>query len=439
MGFISDLFNWSPETDEETLSLGRYSDAYKPTASYETWEKSLLAFESEDYLDSFEMFLNFLKSPKQENISYTRSDDQIEYKFYQGSKEITGFCNNEKFKATAKIAVADQLNIGLMRRLLDRNYLLKYSRFALDDENHIVMHFDSYTSDASPNKLYQGLKEIATQADKLDDIIIGEFRSLQAINNSHIIERSEVLKERQYLFLQHKLEACFNEIENGKLNTDQFPGGLSYLLLDLNYKIDYLLKPEGFLMDTVEHNHRTFFANDGKEVSHKNKQFIDSFREILNKEKEEIKAELYDVISTFGLAKPSTHENLVSFIDTELPNMEWYKENNHTAIALAIPSYIAGYCLFNFALPLPDMKLLQLFYKITEPEIFYASVTESKFRNKDKINARVIKKEIENVNEKYLSVYPHLKIDSSILKFESLVEFAESYIRMIRELNLNRT
>lgn len=438
MGFFNDLFNWGPEKEDEELSLGRFSDAYKPTQSYQTWEKALLAFEADKFRESFLLVLAFLKNPKQENMFFTEEEDQVSFEFYQGSKKIQGYLNEEKFHAEAKISRASELNIGLLRRLLDKNYLLKYSRFALDDDNNIIMLFDSFTVDASPNKLYQGLKEIAVQSDKLDDIIIDEFKGLTQINNGHIIERSEALKERQYEYLKSNLLKCFDEIENGKLNTDQFPGGLSYLLLDINYRIDYLLKPEGFLMDSLEHNHRLYFANDGKEVGLKNKLFIDSFRKILDRDKEEIKSELYDVISTFGLTSPSSHENMVTFIKTELPNMQWYKENNHAAIALSIPSYIVGYCLFNFALPLPDMKLLQLFYKITAPEIFFEAKENSKFLMGETLNAKSIKREIDNIREKYHPIYPYLKIDQKILRFDNHVEFSESFIELVMSLNLNK-
>lgn len=439
MGFFNDLFNWGAEINEEELTLGRFSDAYKPSSTYNIWESAILAFESEKYMESTQLFLDFLKNPKQENISYVQDDKGIIFEFYQGSKKIQGSINKDSFRAEAQIAKAKSLNIGLMRQLLDKNYLLKYARFALDEENNIVMLFDSYTVDASPNKLYQALKEMAIQADKLDDIIIDEFKDLEHINTSHIIERKELEKDRQYAYLNDKLDECFDEIENGKLNIDQFPGGLSYMLLALNYKLDYLLKPEGFLMDAIEHNHRVYFASDGKEVAGKNNVFIKSFRKIRARKELEIKAELYDVISTFGVTTPSSHENLVAFIDTELSNMEWYKENNHTAIALAIPSYIVGFSLFNNAMPLPDMELLKLFYKVTESGFFYDSEVDNKFVSKGIPSSRAIKNEVEKICSWYLHIYPNLKPDTSILDFTNLVSFSESFLLLVRSLNLSKS
>lgn len=433
MGFFEDLFNRSTGRKADDVKLGRFSDAYKPTAHQRIWEDSLLAFESEEYLQAIKLLLQFLLNADENNIEWKETAEGLSFDLFQGSKVVRGEMNALHFRAEVKVAKAKTLNIGLSRKLLERNYLLKYSRFAIDAHDHILLIFDSYTVDASPNKIYQGLKEMATQADKLDDLILDEFKDLEAINIEHIIPRSEEQKEKQWMYLNQQLRDCFHEIEHGKLNIDQFPGGLSFLLLALNYKLDYLLTPEGFLMDNLEQNHRTYFGNSNHEIGHRNNVFIKSFRKIMERDKEEIKREFYDTISTFGLPAPTPHETLVQLIQKELVNLQWYKDNNHTAIALAIPSYIVGYSLFNYALPKPDMDLLQLFYKITEPDFFDGG----QFFNGEKLISRSIKKEIDRIEEEYKAIYPLLKVDTSILKFDSLVNFSETYLMMIKNLDLD--
>ena len=433
MGFFDELFNKSAEQEEE-ISLGRFSDAYKPEDQFNLWEASLLAYENEDYLKSAMLLFDFLKNPKAENISYTEEEGAIKFQFFQGSKVISGYLDQDKFRSEVRIAKANEMNIGLSRRLLEKNYLLKHSRFAVDENGCILLIFDSYTLDASPNKLYQGLKEMSTQADKLDDLILDEFRDLRPINQEHILPRNDAQKEKQYVYLLNELKACFHEIDNGKLNIDQFPGGLSFLILAMNYKLDYLLTPEGFLMDTLEQNHRVFFANDGREASYRNNQVIKSFRKVLDREKEEVKAEFYDVISTFGLPNATPHETLANLIQSELEKMQWYKENNHTAVALAIPSYIVGYSLFTYALPKPDMKLLTLFFKVTES----AFLNEGAFISKGLPIPKKVKREVENIEQKYKPLYPHLNIDSSAIDFSNMVSFSESYLNLIKNINLDQ-
>ncbi len=432
MGFFDDLFNRSSEK-AESIKLGRFSDAYKPTTHQKLWEESLLAFEAEKYTESIVFLMEFLKNPGHKNLEWSQDEEAVNFELFQGSKVLTGRMDKQQFRSEVKIAKTTALNIGLSRKLLERNYLLKYSRFGLDDEGHILLVFNSYTVDASPNKIYQGLKEMATQADKLDDLILDEFQDLTAINIDHILPRQEERKEREYQYLISELKKCFHEIEHGKLNIDQFPGGLSFLLLALNYKLDYLLTPEGFLMDNLEHNHKSYFGNMDREVGYRNNVFLRSFRKILERDKEDIKGEFYDVVSTFGLPAPSPHATLVQLIHNELPNMQWYKDNNHTAIALAIPYYIVGYCLFSYALPKPDMELLDLFYRILEEDYF----KDSAYSSGGKLVARSIKKEVERIEDTYQKIFPSLRIDAASLDFKTTVGFAESYLLMMKNMNLN--
>ena len=90
-------------------------------------------------------------------------------------KKAVGKANIEKVTIEAKIAKTDTLNIGFMRRLLERNFQLRYSRFALDEENNITIRFDTSVLDGSPYKLYYALKELTTNADKLDDLLIDDL------------------------------------------------------------------------------------------------------------------------------------------------------------------------------------------------------------------------------------------------------------------------
>ena len=62
-----------------------------------------------------------------------------------------------------------------MRRLVESNYVLEYSRYGLDDDDNLVIKFDTSALDASPYKLYYALKEVAANADKQDDLLLDEI------------------------------------------------------------------------------------------------------------------------------------------------------------------------------------------------------------------------------------------------------------------------
>ena len=76
--------------------------------------------------------------------------------------------------------------------------------------------------------------------------------------------------------------------------------------------------------------------------------------DMLKIQKEKLFKEMYEVSATFGITGPIDHPKLAILIDQELPNMKWYHEHGHEKIALAIPGFIVGRSLFNFALPKPE-------------------------------------------------------------------------------------
>ena len=64
---------------------------------------------------------------------------------------------------------------------------MNFGRFALGESNELLVVFDTYTLDGSPYKLYFALKEMATQADKFDDLLLDEFDMLKPVEVSHLL------------------------------------------------------------------------------------------------------------------------------------------------------------------------------------------------------------------------------------------------------------
>ena len=60
--------------------------------------------------------------------------------------------------------------------------------------------------DASPYKLYFAFKEVATKADKLDDLLIDEFEVLHHTDESLLLHSSEQEKEVKYQFIVEEIK-----------------------------------------------------------------------------------------------------------------------------------------------------------------------------------------------------------------------------------------
>ena len=298
MSFWERLFGTTAEPipTQPTVRLGRYTDSYKGKKQYEAWEESLSRFESEDYLAAYEAFFKYLRDEQEDNVRWLLTDKGYEFEMLQGSKRVTGVANAQKFVAEARIVKAQNLNVAVMRRLVESNFTLQYSRYALDEDNHLVIKFDTNALDASPFKLYYALKELSINADKQDDLLLDEFGMfLTPIDMGSKVDLPEAEQSIKYAFLVEKIKTLFEEIERKKLDGDKYPSGISYLLLDTAYKIDYLTTPEGFIMETIERVHRTYFSAEEKTLIQKNTVILKELEKIKNRSKDLIFNELYIV------------------------------------------------------------------------------------------------------------------------------------------------
>jgi hypothetical protein len=441
MGFFDRLFGTKeaaiPQPD---VRFGRYSDSYKDGANYDAWDTALEKFEEEQYLESYKAFFNYLRDEEEDNVRWTEENDGIKFEIFQGSKKISGFADNTNLRAKASIAKTEQLNVGFLRRLLEKNFSMNFGRFALGESNELLVVFDTYTLDGSPYKLYFALKEMATQADKFDDLLLDEFDMLKPVEVSHLLEVPESLKEVKYNFIINEVQGVLKEVKEGPLDVEKFPGGIGYLLLNLVYKLDYLAKPEGFMMEALERMNRYYFAKDDKSAAEKNRLLCKELEKLLKRSKKSFFKEMYRVKATFGITPSVTHDRVVSFIDGELAHMDWYCENNYKKVAMSIPGFIVGYCLFNFAAPRPDRDFLHLYYQITESDYFKNLGFTINFVDEEtgSLNKKSIKKAIERIIDKNEGVYPKLSPSLSSLKYDSMTEFARTYLLMVRNLDLTK-
>ena len=133
MNIFEQLFGTNSDRGPQPkLSCGRYSDSYKTNEQYDSWDKSLELFEEEKYLESYREFFFYLRDEYEDNVTWKEEKGTIHFEVLQGSKKAVGKASVEKVTIEAKIAKTETLNIAFMRRLLERNFQLRYSRFALD-------------------------------------------------------------------------------------------------------------------------------------------------------------------------------------------------------------------------------------------------------------------------------------------------------------------
>ncbi len=425
-----------PEGDFEA-NFGRFSDAIKTTVQQEAWDKSVIHFENRDYQPAMEEFIHYIENNDRNNV-VARQDDSG-FVIYQGSKSIRVQIKNGQIAAQCQVAETNQMHIGFMRRLLDLNYELKYVKYGLSDDNIITVLFETSLEDASPYKLYFGLKELAIHADKQDDLLVHEFNFLKPIHSGKISKPSKEEANHKLHFLRSNIQESIDLIESGKLKIEQYPAAGGYILLALLYKIDYLVRPEGKLMDKMEQMHKSYFGQSQKNVLMRLKNLKEELISLGELPEEMIKANLYQSVFTFGFTSPANTSAAFEVIDKELRNIQWYLDNQFDEYVTAIVEYIGGLSLFNFALPEVMKELYTVIYRITENDFFLkVKSLETLVDHQHRPDKTAIRNELNRIERKYKPDYPELDIDIKSLQYDQVSLFLYSYILMIRQLQFQK-
>ncbi len=423
-------------TKYKTVKFGRYTDRNKNSYQMEQWDLSIKAFKEKRYVDSFEAFLNYVKDHELDNVTITRSGDQIEFKLIQGSNVIHGIGNNKDFIASTNLAEMSSPSIPVMRKLMAINYGLKYSKFALDG-TAICMKFSSHALDASPNKLYAGLKELAKKADQQDDLLISEFSSLKELGDDHVQETDPSHVEIKYKYLNKWVNETKAEI--AKLDPQKMSGGIAFLLLDLSYKIDHLIVPQGVLTNSLELIHMEFFKKSDATTAQRNAKIIKEFDIIMSQPKEKVSEGLYDVTCTFAIANAANHKTVMDMMFKEREKVGWYRDNRYPQIQQAVYGYMVSYAFFNYGMVYPVTDILNIAMHILNPDYYREMGDNNDFVGANGVlNGKRIVSSINEIMARSKKDYPFIAMNTSTLNFTTPSNFIDSLLLVLDKVDLRK-
>jgi hypothetical protein len=420
---------------EPAISFGRYSDNNKPVEKVNRWGDAENLFKEKKYTESFDAFFEYLRDDAIDNVVHERNESNGRFHFYQGSKIVRGDYDKDHLHAEVTLAKMPSPNVPVMRRLLEMNFNLYYSRYALDAER-LCMRFDSDVETANPSKLYYGLKELSTKADKQDDLLVVDFTVLQTLDTEHIIEIPNEEKEIKFQWLQKWISDTISYIR--PLDADKFSGGIAYLLLALAYRIDYLIVPEGKILHDLEKIVELYFKKDERQTTEKNRDMIDAFEKLKNRSKEEVFAALYRSKHTFAIVTPQNYKTIADAIYNANQNINWYRDNNYPAIAAQIAEYGIAYCQFSYSLPKPVTEFFHLFMMVNHGDYFRVLGFSANYYNPEtkQFDADRITARIRQIIDTWKLKYPNLKMKLENIKYDNMVSFNVSFTTEIEFLNL---
>jgi hypothetical protein len=445
MGLLDKLFGWKQpphqdigkDPDLDAIRFGRYTDHTKTKFQIQKWHEAEDLFKSKNWDESLAAFFDYLRDDLEDNVNLTRQGRDFTFEIYQGTTCIQGHANEHEVAARVSLARMPKASIPVMRRLLEMNFMLYYGRFAMQDDT-LMMLFDAPRDMASPNKLYFGLKELATRADKQDDLLVADFNTLQPIENAHVRLFSVHETEVKYRYFCQWIENTLHQVDS--LNQDSFSGGIAYLLLTLLYRIDFLIVPEGKLLYELERINGLYWNNkDEKTAVERNQLLKEAFRKLLTWPKEDITRSFYRAKSTFGVTLAKPYQEVIDSIRSSKENSIWYTQNKYEDIALRLLEYGVAYPQFAFSVPKPFTALLTLIMQITLPDFFNDLGYTFHYVQDGSLNPQAIESALQNLLATYREQYPHLKLATQKLNYSSTLSFVLSLLTEMESLQFDNS
>jgi hypothetical protein len=436
---LDKLFGWGKrKEDTQTgpdILFGRYSDNNKPPAKVNRWTDADNLFKEKKFPESIDAFFDYLRDDLAQNVVYERNGAEGRFEVFQGSKIVRGSFDKDKMSAEVTLAKMPQASVPVMRRLLEMNFTLYYSRFALDNDR-LCMRFDTNVDAANPSKLYYGLKELSTKADKQDDLLVQDFTMLQSSDSDHIIGLSQQEKEVKYDFMQRWIRQTLDTVVS--VDADKFSGGIAYMLLALVYRIDYLVSPEGKLLNELEKIAGIYFKKDERPVTEKNRDMADEFRKLLAKPKEEIFTCLFRSKYTFSIVAPQQYKTVADSIHNTNLNTAWYRDNNHPFIATQVSEYGISYCQYSYSLPKAITELFHLYMMVNYSDFFTALGYKANYYDpqRNEFDQDAIVNWIKGIQVKWKEKYPNMDFKFQNLRYDTLANFDFTFTTEMEFLNM---
>ncbi|RYY39839.1 MAG: hypothetical protein EOO08_09215 [Chitinophagaceae bacterium] len=443
---LEKIFGWSKKKEEEEISpaavgpripFGRYSDNNKPPAKVDRWNEAETLFKEKKIHESIAAFFDYLRDENTGNVTHTiqAGGGSGSFELFQGSKIIRGKYDDKGFSARVPLAAMPQPSVPVMRRLLEMNFALYYTRYALH-EGTLEMLFNSDIATTNPSKLYYGLKELASKADKQDDLLVQDFTALLPVETDHVEGIPDSEKEVKYRWMLHWIKETLDLIET--VDADKYSGGIAYLLLALAYRIDYCIVPEGKLLLALEKIVDIYFRKDDRPVSEKNQDMADEFTKLQARTREEVFPYLFRSKYTFSIVLPQAHKTISDAIYNANQNIGWYRDNKHTAIAAKISEYGFAYCQYSYSLPRPLTEYFQLFMMVNYPNYFRELGFKVPYADGDGavLFGDEIQRAVEAIEADWKVKYPDMKMRADKIRYDSLLSFNQTFTGEIEFLNM---
>jgi hypothetical protein len=422
-----------PEVPEPAFRFGRYSDNNKTALQTRSWYEAERLFREKKYTQAFEAMLVYMRDQAENNILIAVDETNYTFSIPQGTKRLHGNFTPNGLKVEVALVAMPEPNKPVMRRLLDANTELYYSRYALR-EGVLCLLMDLPLDMCSPGKIYYGLKEMATRADQQDDLLLDEFATLQAADNIVQTPFIDIERNVKYHYLNYWIDNALAKVES--LPADSFSGGIGYTLMALLYRIDFLITPEGKLMHTLDDTISQYWMKREELSAVERNQVLKTvLTEIRAWPKESILQGFYRNKAAFAISAAVPYTRVVEHIQEARQMAMWFLQNDFTEVAMRTQEYGLLFPLYTFSMPKPYTDLVLLFMQVNYPTFFNELGYPNTFTKGEQVEEKAVRNALIPLLEEARKRYPKLSVDVDQLPFDNRVHFNNAYLLALEALN----
>ena len=435
---IGKLFRKNTEVNSNLpkITVGRYSDNNKSLMQLRLWDNAERLFKEGKFIASINEFFNYLKDETIDNVLFEKYESDYKFEIIQGSKIVRGVGNSKNLHATVSMVRMPELYVPVMRRLLENNFKLFYSKYALNNDL-LLMKFDTEIDSANPNKLYYALKELAVASNRQSYLLIKDFPLLERVDSEHNLNIEPEEGKIKISFMRTWINEAFDKIE--KLDINKNANGIAIILLNLIYSLDYFLCPHGNLAIELNRIQEINKQKDMPSQIQKNRLMREGIEVINNTEDAEIFKSLTREISTFSIRQPKTISIVQENIRESHKKMDWYKSNGYYDISNIIAVYGFSVSNYSYSLPQPLIELFKIFMEVNYNKFFFAFYGVYNFYDPEKQHFYILRIEnsIKKIEKAWKPKYSQFNFPIEKLEYNNLLAFNLSFTNIVLSINLD--
>lgn len=418
------------------IRFGHYSDNNRTPAQKRLWGEAEAQFKEGRYRDSIVTLLRYLYDDREKAVSWTIDEEgKLHFRIAQGSSMVKGTFDGAFVHACVPLARTENPGTAVMRRLLELNYELRYTSVGMDEKGIFHFVFDTSAATASPEKLFEGLQELALKSDRQDDTLMTDFSDLEPMPRAPVNELPRQELEAKWKafqrWTQHSLDLA------ASFDNDTYAGAIAHIYLTTVYKLDFLLSPVGKLMLELERISGLYWKQkEGTPLVWRNQQMRSALTALLGWNREDLSACLQSPRSTFALTDNPRPEKMRDNILTALRDAETYRSRQQGELALKLVAFGPLYNQYLYSLPDVVSNLTLILCAVLHPRYFADLGLKEAFCDPDtgKPAAELIKATVRTLIAAEKDTFPALALDLSKVNFSDRYSFAHSYAAQLAQL-----